>query len=229
MKKLRNFTAVPWTVGKDFTAPVCATCHVSLLVDTDGELIAKRTHQMNDRLPWRLFGLIYAHPHPISPDTSVIRNKDGLPLPTDFAGGFADKFLIDKEEQELRKNRLQRICLSCHSTPWVNGHWSRLENTIRETNNETLATTRIMQEIWDLGLADSTNPFDEFIERKWTDSWLMHANTIRFSSAMGGGGDYTVYAEGRYQLSKLVQELEDWLALRKQLLKEPEGKKDKAK
>jgi len=35
---------------------------------------------MNDRLPWRLFGLIYAHPTPIA-DTTVIKNKAGLPLP----------------------------------------------------------------------------------------------------------------------------------------------------
>ena len=27
-----NFKAVPWALGKDFTAPTCAACHVSLLV-----------------------------------------------------------------------------------------------------------------------------------------------------------------------------------------------------
>ncbi|MFQ5646887.1 MAG: multiheme c-type cytochrome, partial [bacterium] len=26
-----NFKAVPWTVGRDFTAPTCAVCHISLL------------------------------------------------------------------------------------------------------------------------------------------------------------------------------------------------------
>ncbi|MEJ2475888.1 MAG: multiheme c-type cytochrome, partial [Desulfobacterales bacterium] len=30
-----DFKAVPWTIGKDFTAPTCATCHISLLVNTD--------------------------------------------------------------------------------------------------------------------------------------------------------------------------------------------------
>ena len=84
MHKTWDFNAVPWTIGKDFTAPTCAACHISLLVDTDDEVVSKRTHQMNNRLPWRIFGLIYAHPHPQNPDTTIIRNKDGLPLPTDF-------------------------------------------------------------------------------------------------------------------------------------------------
>ena len=88
MHKSWNFNAVPWTIGKDFTAPTCATCHVSLLVNGDEEIVSERTHQMNNRLPWRIFGLVYAHPHPQSPDTTVIRNKEGQPLPTSLDGGF---------------------------------------------------------------------------------------------------------------------------------------------
>ena len=55
-----KFDVVPWVAGKDFTAPTCATCHVSLLTNEEGDVLAKRTHQMNDRLAWRIFGLIYA-------------------------------------------------------------------------------------------------------------------------------------------------------------------------
>lgn len=39
-----DFNAVPWRVGKDFTAPTCATCHVSLLTTEEGEVIVERTH-----------------------------------------------------------------------------------------------------------------------------------------------------------------------------------------
>ena len=213
-----NFAAVPWTIGKDFTAPTCATCHVSLLVNTDEAVVVERTHQMNNRLPWRILGLIYAHPHPTGPNTSIIRNKDGLPLPTDFSGGLATKFLIDEKEQNVRRQAMQAACLNCHDTSWVNGHWKRFENTIEETNAKTLAATRIMQEIWKLGLADRQNSiYDESIERKWSETWLFYANTIRFASAMGGGGDYGVFADGRYHLSKNLLELNDWLDLRKKL------------
>jgi hydroxylamine dehydrogenase len=216
-----EFKAVPWTIGKDFTAPTCAACHVSLVVNTEGEVVAQRSHQMNDRLPWRMFGLVYAHPHPREPDTTIIRNKNGQPLPTDLDGGFATKFLIDKTEMDKRRQTLQSVCLSCHGTSWVNGQWARFENTLRETNASTREATRIIQEVWAAGLASGpdqkASPFDEGIERRWADTWLIYANTIRFASAMGCGGDYGVFADGRYQLNKAIVELHDWLELRKQL------------
>jgi len=213
-----NFKAVPWTIGKDFTAPTCATCHVSLLINTDAEVVVERTHQMNNRLPWRILGLIYAHPHPQNPDTSIIRNKDGLPLPTDFAGGLATKFLIDEKEQNTRRHSMQAACRTCHDASWINGHWQRFENTIRETNAKTRTATQIMEEIWQQGFADpKDSPYDEAIERKWAEVWLFYANTIRFASAMGGGGDYGVFADGRFHLSKTLLELNDWLNLQKKV------------
>ena len=107
-------------------------------------MVEERTHQMNNRLPWRIFGLIYAHAHPKSPDTSVIRNKAGLPLPTDLNGDPASEYLIDNQEQQNRRELLQQICLSCHSQQWVDGHWLRFENTMETTNAMTLTATKLM-------------------------------------------------------------------------------------
>jgi hypothetical protein len=207
-----DFKPVPWTIGEDFTAPTCAVCHISLLVNADQEVVVKRTHQINNRLPWRIFGLIYAHPHPLHPDTTRIRNKDGQPLPTDFAGGFAQEFLISEEEMDIRRRSMQAACLNCHGTSWVRGHWRRFENTIQETNAKTLTATRIMEEAWQTGVARGLpdNPFDEAIEKRWSDTWLFYANTIRFASSMGGGGDYGVFAGGRYQLAQAILELNSW-------------------
>jgi len=213
-----DFNAVPWTIGKDFTAPTCAACHVSLLVNGDEEVVSERTHQMNNRLPWRIFGLVYAHPHPQNPDTTVIRNKDGQPLPTSLDGTPAADFLINAKEQDKRRKSMQAACLNCHATPWVKGHWQRFESTIHETNRDTRIATGIMQDSWQGGYADSNNnPFDEAIEKKWTDVWQFYANGIRFASAMGGGGDYGVYADGRYQLSQALLEMNDWLNLHRKI------------
>jgi len=213
-----DFKPVPWAIGRDFTAPTCAACHISLLVNTEGEVITKRTHEVKNRLPWRIFGLIYAHPHPKEADTTTIKNKQGLQLPTDFEGGFASKYLLNEQERAERRNAMQATCLACHHKSWVDNHWSRLLNTIEQTNAATVAGTRIMADIWKRDLAvDHTkggNPFDEYIEKVWSDVWLFHANSVRFASSMGGGGDYGVFAGGRYQLTKSVQELSDWLELR---------------
>lgn len=205
-----DFNAVPWTIGKDFTAPTCAGCHISLLVNTEGEVVSQRSHRFNDRLPWRLFGLIYAHPYPRNPDTSIIRNAAGQPLPTDMNGDPAETYLISEVEQKERTVQFKQICLNCHGSNWVNGFWKRFENTIQETNAITLTTTHIMSDIWATGLVDAENPFDEYPERLWSDQWLFYANTVRFASAMGGGGDYGVFADGHYQMTKRLFELEDW-------------------
>jgi cytochrome c553 len=216
-----NFTAVPWTVGSDFTAPTCAACHISQLQNTDEIELVKRTHQMSDRLPWRIYGLIYAHPHPKEADTTVIRNADGLPLPTDLKGNPASAFLIDPEEMARRKQTMQAACLACHDTSWVQGHWGRLENTISRSNAATLTATQLMMKIWEKGYASGldkqANPFDEAIEKRWHQIWLFFSNSIRFSSAMAGGGDYGVFANGRYQLSQWIQETADYLAIQEEL------------
>ena len=205
-----DFNAVPWMVGRDFTAPTCATCHVSLTVNEEGEVVAERTHRMNDRLPWRIMGLIYAHPHPKSPDTTIIKNKAGLPLPTELTGEPVAEYLIDAKERETRRNTLQRVCLSCHAYGWVQGHWARFENTLRTTNEMTLTATKIMLTAWEKGLAQNDSIFNEAIEKKWVEQWLFFGNSTRFASAMAGA-DYGVFANGRWYMAKNIQEMADWL------------------
>jgi hypothetical protein len=210
MKEKWDFENVPWTVGKDFTAPTCATCHVSLLITPEGYVVAERTHQMNNRLPWRIFGLIYAHAHPKGPYTSVIKNKSGLPLPTDLNGEPASEYLIDNEEQQKRRKTLQRVCLSCHGQQWVDGHWARFENTIKTSNEMTLAATELILKAWETGaakgLGQKDSLFNEAIEKKWSEQWLFFANSTRMSSAMLGT-DYGVFDNGRWYLAKNIQEI----------------------
>ncbi len=210
MQNKWNFNEVPWTVGKDFTAPTCAVCHVSLLVTPEGDVVAQRSHRMNDRLPWRILGLIYSAPHPKSPNTSIIRNKDGLPLPTALEGEWAAEYLIGPDEQAARRKKLQAVCRSCHSLDWVNGHWVRFENTIGEANKMTLTATRIMKTAWDERVADNANLFDEAIEKQWVEQWLFYGNSTRFASAMMGA-DYGVFANGRWYMAKNIQEILDRL------------------
>ena len=211
LKQNWNFKAVPWVVGEHFTAPTCAVCHVSLLTNTDGLVVAERTHQMTDRLADRLFGLVYAHPQPISPETHIIRSPSGLPLPTDLDGTPATKYLIDAEEMEQRTAAMQGVCINCHDRSWVNGHWEKLRAVIAETNATVKVSTGIISTAWEKGLItgppQKQSPFDDALERSWMDGWLFYANTVRFSSAMGGGGDYSTFADGRYQLNSSLLRL----------------------
>jgi len=166
---------------------------------------------------------------PREADTTVIQNAGGLPLPTELDGRFVDKFLYTEQERDKARKTMQASCRRCHDSSWVDGHWERFMNTIQHTNGATLAATQLMQDIWKRDLAQNHtkggNPFDEFIEKVWSDVWLFYANTIRFSSAMGGGGDYSVFADGKYHLSRAVREMEDWLKARKTGTEKPPAKK----
>ena len=209
-----TFDSVPWVIGDDLTAPTCATCHVSLTVTPGGDVVAERTHQMNDRLEWRLFGLIYAHPHPKSHDTTIIKNRSGLPLPTELTGEQVAEFVIDEAEQVKRRKAMEGVCLACHSTGWVEGQFARLENTVKTTNEMTQAATKVMLTAWEKGaargLADNDSLFNEALEKKWVEQWLFFANSTRFASAMIGA-DYGVFANGRWYMSKNIEEMLDWL------------------
>ncbi len=227
MDKIWNFDSVPWVAGKDFTAPTCATCHVSLVATEEGEVVAERTHRMNDRLPCRIFGLIYAHPHPKSPNTTIIKNKAGLPLPTELTGEPVSDYVIGEREQTKRREAMQKVCLACHSAQWVTQQFARLEKTIQTTNEMTLTATKILTTAWETGAAtglpQGASIFDEAIEKMWVEHWLFFANSTRFASAMAGA-DYGVFANGRWYLSKNIQEMADWLKFK---LNEMQGDSNK--
>lgn len=204
-----DFKAVPWTAGKDFKAPTCATCHNSLIVTPDGEIVAERTHDFGSRLWVRLFGLIYSHSQPKSGNTTVIRNKDGLPLPVTFLGEYAGEYLISKEEQDRRLSRMKAICNNCHNIDWIDGHFRKLEITLKETDEMTSAATKLLLKAWEKGLADKNNPFDEPIEKLWIKQWLFYSNSIRYASAMTGAPDYTAFKLGWWELSDNLKKMKE--------------------
>jgi hydroxylamine dehydrogenase len=210
---------VPWVVGKDFQAPTCATCHNSTLVSSDGTVIAERNHDFGSKLWVRLFGLIYSHPQPKSGNTTVIRNKDGLPLPTTFAGEIAAGFLIDSTEQATRIARMEQMCQSCHGTPWVEQHFAHLDTIEHETDGMTKSATQLVVKAWQEGLEDKTNPFDEAIERMWVEQWLFYANTMRYSAAMTGAPDYEAFEDGWWDMTKNLVQMKDMIDLKSALKK----------
>ncbi len=209
-----DFEAVPWVLGEDFTAPTCATCHNSLIVSPEGEVIAERTHDFGSRLWVRLFGLIYSHPQPKSGDITIIRNDDGLPLPTTFDGKIAEKYLIGKAEQEQRKDKMKAVCNGCHGTDWINGHFAKLDKTLLETDVMIRAATDLMTGAWQMGVEDSSNPFDESIEKMWIKQWLFYSNMIKYASAMTGAPDYAAFKLGWWDLSRNLEEMQDMIELK---------------
>ncbi len=204
---------VPWRVGVDFTAPTCATCHSSLVVRPDGETVAARSHDFGARLWVRLFGLPYAHPQPLSGQTTTLRNADGLPLPTAFDGRPAPAGLLSPTTQAARQEAMRRVCGTCHSQGWADGHFARLDTAVAESNELTLAATRLVQAAWQRRLADPAHPFDEPIEQHWVRQWLFYGNSVRYAAAMSGP-DYAAFKNGWWLMNTNLAELREWLQRR---------------
>ena len=78
----------------------------------------------------------------------------------------------------------------------------------------TLTATKILLSAWEKGaargLAQKDSIFNEAIEKKWVEHWLFFANSTRFASAMAGA-DYGAFADGRWYMSKNIQEMVDLL------------------
>lgn len=196
--------------SKKENTPTCALCHISQ-VNVNGQIIVKRTHQMNDRLPHRLFGVPYATAHPKSPDTTIVKNKAGLPLFSELSGQPVTEYLIDEKEQKSRLSKMKSICSVCHARSFIDGHFERLDESIKTTNEMTVQATELLLEAWKRGLASNRDSlFNEIIENLWVEQWLFYANSVRFASAMGGA-DYGVFDNGRWNLSRNIQKMSDWI------------------
>ena len=217
-----NLTNIPWTVGQDFQAPTCATCHNSLLVAPDNSVIAERTHDFGARLWVRIFGLIYTHPQPKSGNTSIIVNQDDLPLPTTFSGKIAERYLIDSKEMTNRMNKMETVCKSCHSANWTVNHFNHLDSIIVQTDEMTKTATQFISKTWENGFEDKTNPFDEEIEKMWIEQWLFYANTMRYSAAMTGAPDYQAFKHGWWDMTKNIEHMRNAIEVKTLLKKSKE-------
>ncbi len=108
---------------------------------------------------------------------------------------------------------MKRVCRSCHGSTWVENHFTRLHSTIGEADMMAMAATKLLQNAWEKGIADKSNPFDEAIEQKWMKQWLFYANSIRYASAMSGP-DYATFKNGWFELSKNLQDMKDLIEIK---------------
>ncbi len=199
-----EWETVPWTVGKDFSAPTCASCHNSLVVNTSGTIVTERSHNFGSRLWVRIFGLTYSHPQPKSGATYMIKNDDGLPLPTTFGNVPASGYLLGKEEQQQRKLLMKAGCRACHGVSWVDQQIAKIDSTNSEADRMVLAATQVLSDAWKGQLADQKNPFDETLEKKWIYQWLFYANSVRYATAMSGP-DYAAFKNGWWDLTRNLE------------------------
>lgn len=208
-----NWAPKPWKAGEDFTAPTCAVCH-NAEIESGGTVIAERTHDFGQRLWVRIFGLPYSHPQSKDGTTFDIINKDGLPLPVSFDNVPASEFLISVEEQTKRENNFKKVCLPCHGTNWTDAQFEKIALSNNEADRMVSSATGILSQVWEEGIENNENPFDEQTEILWQRQWLFYANSVRYGTAMMGP-DYTTFKNGWWNLNENLRKMHDLLKLKK--------------
>src|SRR5208337_1646743 len=102
----------------------------------------------------------------------------------------------------------------CHNSDWINGHFAKFDNTVKETDAMVHSATQLVTEAWTNKIADPSNPFDEEIEKMWTSQWLFYANSVRYASAMTGAPDYTAFKLGWWEMTNNLRQMREKIDLR---------------
>ena len=177
-----------WIPGIDYeSGPTCSTCHMGATRNLEP------THDVGSRISWNL------RP-PISEKID--------------AAAKAQKKSVKSWED--RRNEMQDVCSSCHSTGWIDNWYKQYDNLI-ETYNEKFArpATELYNMTRNENLITSDITFDDEFEFTYFYLWHHEGRRARHGASMMGP-DYTQWhgmfevAENFYQ--KFIPQLREIIA-----------------
>ena len=179
-----NLDSNKWIVGEDyFSAPTCATCHMSETKTQDV------THDVGLRISWNNRPAVSIRPE-------VSDAKLGLP-------GAEIGW-------EVRRNNMKDVCLNCHNTQWVENFYVQYDGLVELYNEKYakpgLALYKLAQPL--LKPVKFSNKID-FI---WFEIWHHEGRRARHGASMMGP-DYThwhgTYEIAKHFYSEYIPELEE--------------------
>ncbi|MDH3745618.1 MAG: multiheme c-type cytochrome [Acidobacteriota bacterium] len=187
-----NLGSSKWVLGEDYTAaPTCATCHMSALRASNGELVPV-THDVGLRISWN-------NRPPMSIRPEVSDAKLGL-----------DK-MAQVDWKTRRKNMIQ-VCTVCHTSTYVDNFYEQYDGVI-ELYNSKFAEPALgmMKTLYSYGLITDTK-FDEQVEWTWWEIWHHEGRVARHGASMMAP-DYThwhgLYEVAKHFYTKLIPELRE--------------------
>ena len=133
------------------------TCAVCHMSGGGGTLT---THDVTERLSWELQAPLTVRP-------------------ADF------KALPAKTNWETERNKMKAICLQCHANTWVDDHYAKLDQVVKEYNEVYFTPAKAMlDELYTKGLLDKTRFFDERLEVEYYELWHHEGRRARMGAAM---------------------------------------------
>ncbi|AKG91401.1 Seven times multi-heme cytochrome CxxCH [Geoglobus ahangari] len=191
-----NWEAKPWKVGVDFSSPTCSVCHMGGIADSSGKVIVQSTHDVGAMLKWEIQG-------PFNTYQSSNPNK---------AVGYTPDEKLANENRE----RMKKICQACHSPNWVDGYFESYEKVLADYDKTAKYAKDLLQRIYDEGLADPSNPIDEFPEMMWYYIWHHEGRRWRMGASMMGP-DYTHWMGAVDTVMDKLGRMIDWYETQKRI------------
>ncbi len=134
------------------------------------------THDVTERLAWETQAPLTVRPENYKP----------FPSNTDW-----------KKERE----KMEQVCLACHSTAWTTGHFARFDEAITNYNdNYYKPAKKMIDDLYEKKLLSKEKNLDEKLEIEMYELWHHEGRRARFGAAMMAP-DYAWW-HGFYELKK---------------------------
>ncbi len=174
-----NWTAAPGT----WTPGVdyrTPTCSVCHMSGING---VPTTHDVSERLAWETQAPLTIRPNEYKP----------FPSKTDWS-----------QERE----KMEKVCLACHSEDWTKGHFTRFDAVIANYNdNYFKPMKKLIDDLYEKKLLSKEKKLDEKLEIDMYELWHHEGRRARFGAAMMAP-DYTWW-HGFYEMKKRCMDIEE--------------------
>jgi len=156
------------------------TCSVCHMSGING---LATTHDVTERLAWETQAPI------------TVRPEDFKPWPA-------------KNNWMKEREKMEKVCLACHSKTWTKGHFIRFEAAVANYNDVYYKPAKkIIDELYEKKLLDKQKPLDEKLEIDMYELWHHEGRRARFGAAMMAP-DYAWW-HGFYECKKRYMEIEE--------------------
>ncbi len=187
-----NLTSAKWVLGEDYTAaPTCATCHMSAVRTSDGNLIPV-THDVGLRISWNNRPQVSIRPE-------ISDQKLGLEK-------------MAKVDWKTRRTNMKAVCGVCHTPGFTDNFYEQYDALIALYNTKFAEPGMQLMEILYSNHLITDTQFDEDVEWTWWELWHHEGRRARHGVSMQAP-DYThwhgLYEVGKHWYTKFVPELRE--------------------
>ncbi len=141
------------------------------------------THDVTERLAWETQAPL------------TVRPRDFKPWPA-------------QNDWKKERQKMEKVCLACHSQEWTKGHFTRFDAAVVNYNdNYFKPMKKLIDELYEKKLLDNSKNLDEKLEIEMYELWHHEGRRARFGAAMMAP-DYAWW-HGFYELKKRCMEIQE--------------------